>query len=177
MSKINDASYALFESLVKNYSKLVYKICFDVIENNDEAFDMSQETFLSLYNHLDCVKSLNEDEVKRYICKIALNKCKDYIRKNSYILSKKVNIDEIPEIDSNENIEEIELRKENKAKIIKAIQSLRSPYKELITMNYIDELTLDEISKKLNTKKSIIKTQISRAKKILKAEIERRKLL
>lgn len=174
MGKINDQN-VLFENLVDKYTNLIYKICFDVVEDKDEAFDMSQETFLSVYKHIKDISDLKDNEQKNYICKIALSKCRDNLKKNKD-KSNVINIDDFYDLSSSDDTESIFELKDEKEQIIRVISNMKSPYKELLNMYYIEELTLSEIQTKLNTKKSVIKTQLARAKKILKCKMKERKL-
>lgn len=68
------------EYIVNKYSNLIYKICYDMTFDSQEASDLSQETFISYYTHISSYENLPENEIKNIICKIALNKCKDYLK-------------------------------------------------------------------------------------------------
>ena len=39
------------EYLVEKYSKLVYKICYDMLKNPLDAEDITQEVYISLYSN------------------------------------------------------------------------------------------------------------------------------
>lgn len=63
------------------------------------------------------------------------------------------------------------IRNDERNYISKIINELKEPYKTIIKLYYIDELTLDELSNKLNTNKAILKVQIYRGKQILKEKL------
>jgi len=163
-----------FEKIVETYYKLIYKICFDVLKDTFEAENISQETFLSLYKNLYKYSCLKDNELKNLICKIALNKCRDYLKSSKFKLVKSL---EIPESFNKDLAEEISLdedliKKERQLLIKKVVNELKSPYKEVITEYYFNGLSLDEIAIKLARDKSVIKTQLFRAKKILKESLK-----
>ena len=161
-----------FELIVEKNYKLVYKICFDILKDVNESENISQETFISLYKNIDKYCNLNENALKNLICKIALNKCKDYFKKTEFKLV--TSIEEINTKDLSEStlIEEELIKKERQLLIKKAVNQLKSPYREVITEYYLNDLSLDEISYKLGKNKYIIKTQIYRAKKLLKQNLK-----
>ena len=52
------------EYLVEKYNKLVYKICYDMLNSSPDAQDLSQEVFLSFYLHLEEYINLPEKDIK-----------------------------------------------------------------------------------------------------------------
>lgn len=163
-----------FEKIVETYYKLVYKICFDILKDTYEAENISQETFLSLYKNFYKYSCLKDNDLKNLICKISLNKCKDYLKSSNFKLVKKFEIDDNYQknIFSENTLDENLIKKERQLLIKKAVNELKSPYKEVITEYYFNNLSLDEIAKKLNKNKSVIKTQLYRSKKILKEKLK-----
>lgn len=164
-----------FEDLVKNYTKLVYKICLDMLSVPQDAEDITQEVYLSLYKHMNSYSNLNENELRNIICKIALNKCKDFIKSK---INKKTEFTILEDISnyedyaSNNNIEEEIFKQEKSRYIVKVINELKDPYKSILYDYYINEYSLDEIEGKLNIPKTTLKVNIYRGKKILEKIIK-----
>ncbi|MEG0643329.1 MAG: sigma-70 family RNA polymerase sigma factor [Clostridia bacterium] len=161
------------EYLVEKYSKLVYKISYNMLASSLDAEDAVQEVYINLYKTKDRYADLTENEIKNLICKIALNKCKDILKSNI----KKIDNLTTKDIFTLENLaaenkieEEIEL-KESKQRVAKHIKELREPYSSILTYYYINEYSLDEVASILKVPKPTLKTQISRAKKLLKEKI------
>ena len=107
-----------------------------------------------------------------WISRIANNTLIDFLKK------KKLKTSPIEKYDSNSNsilnLIDSELDPElflinvqKKNNIIKIIDSLKPKYKELVYLRYIEELTYNEISIKLNISSSLIKTRLFRARAIL----------
>lgn len=162
-----------FEKIVETYYKLVYKICFDVLKDTFETENISQETFLSLYKNFYKYSCLKDNELKSLICKIALNKCKDYLKSSNFRLVKTENHEVLDKsLMQEDSLDEALIKKERQLLIKKAVNELKSPYKEVITEYYFNGLSLDEIATKLNRDKSVIKTQLYRSKKILKESLK-----
>ena len=69
-----------FENIVNQYSNLAYKIAIDMLSSPYDAQDVVQEAYLGLYNHFKEYGKLSEKEIKNVLCRIVLNKCKDYLK-------------------------------------------------------------------------------------------------
>ena len=162
------------EYLISKYTNLIYKICLDILCSSPDAQDISQEVFLSFYLHIDDYINLPENEIKDMLCKIALNKCKDFLKSKSYKLKLLTNDNEteLENYEQDNNILEEIIKKDEQNYIHKILNELKEPYKEILTLYYIKNLTLDEICCKLNCSKPTLKVQIYRGKQILKKMLE-----
>lgn len=158
------------EEIVEKYSALIYKICYNMLNNPQDAEDITQEVFINTYKSLNRYSDLKENEMKNLICKIALNKCRDVIKSKTYRLEKLTDYDEVSiekyEIDN--RIDEEIFEKERKLYVNKMINELKEPYKTVLVEYYINEKTLDELSDITNRTKGTLKMQIHRGKEILK---------
>lgn len=160
---------------IEKYSKLIYKICFDMLSNTKDAEDLTQETYLALYCNFSKYSKLSENEIKNITCKIALNKCRDYLKSNIKKIEKNTNYDSdiLKLYTAFDNLEDEILTKENSVYIRKKIKELKEPYKTIIYEYYLKELSLDELAKKQKVSKQTLKTQLYRAKKLLKENIKK----
>ncbi len=158
-----------FEWVVENYKNLVFKICLDLLKDYFEAENVSQETFISFYKTYDRYSNLEDNELKNLIARIALNKCRDYIKKKTInVVSIDEYIDKDCFIDAKTNIEDDFIKNEDMKILSDKINLLDDTYKLVLTEYYINSLSLDEISLKYNIKKATLKVQISRGKQGLK---------
>ncbi len=162
------------DEMIDKYSKLVYKICYDMLINSFDAEDITQEVYISFYKHFDEYGKLQENEIKNILCKIALNKCKDVLKSKAKKIEN-MTTDNILYLENyimpNKMEDEI-LEKEKKENIIKLIKDIKEPYSNILYLYYIKQNSLDEISENLGIKKQTLKMQIYRAKKLLKEKIE-----
>lgn len=161
---------------IKKYSKLIYKICFDMLSDTKDAEDLTQETYLALYCNFSKYRDLSENELKNITCKIALNKCRDYLKSNIKKIEKSTNDD--PDVLMLYRVpDDLDLEKkvyidENNSYIQRKIKDLREPYKTIIYEYYIKELSLDELAKRQKVSKQTLKTQLYRARSILREKIK-----
>lgn len=134
-----------FERFVEQYSNLAYKIAIDMLSSPDDAQDMVQESYLSFYHHLKEYGKLPERDAKNVLCRIVLNKCKDFLKQNKN--HSKEMLENVP-YTQEDNFDE--LLKEDVSTITSAIKMLKEPYSTLFFDYYIEKLSLDEIAFKMH---------------------------
>jgi len=81
MSVINK-DYEKMEELYEVYEQKIYYVAYSILNNIQQAEDIVQETFIIIYQKLEVICSLNQQELNRYILRIAKNKTIDQYRKN-----------------------------------------------------------------------------------------------
>ena len=158
-----------FKIVIEKYEKLVFTICFQMVRDYQEAQNLTQETFISAFNNID---RCNENSYKPWLCKIAANKSKDYL-KSAYC--KHVVLDgEDETFDRQSNFEQPEkeyLGKESVENIENIIRGLKEPYLKVSVLYFIEEKNIQEISDILKRPKKTVQTQIQRAKGIIKEKL------
>lgn len=163
------------KDVIEKYSKLIYKICYDMLGSPQDAEDTTQEVYISFYMNIEKYGNLPENQIKDIICKIALNKCKDILKSKIKKIENMTDTDEeaLEKYNDNNNIDEKIFENQRKEYIKKAINNLKEPYKSVIYDYYILEKNLDEISINKNISKGTVKMQLHRGKKILKESLEK----
>ncbi len=131
------------------------------------AEDLTQETFLSAYQHMD---GFTGDQWKAWICRIASNLCIDYRRQaarrmiptEDEVFETQVSQEEDPldQFLNQEVMEEMEAK----------CASLKPPYDHIARLYFCRNKTADEIAEAENKNKKTIQTQIYRAREMLKKE-------
>ena len=66
-----------FDRLVQKYQSLVYTICHQLVPDEGDAQDLTQETFLAAWRNMSRCPAGYE---KQWLARIASNKAKDYLR-------------------------------------------------------------------------------------------------
>ena len=102
-----------FDEIINNYTNLAYKIAIDMTSSPEDSQDLVQEAYLSLYSHFKEYKKLQENEIRNILCKIVLNKCKDYLKSSKR--RENSNLEEIS------NIKEFNLQSDFVDEIIRKI--------------------------------------------------------
>ena len=68
-----------FDNIYEEYFDRVYYKVLSVVKNNDDAEDICQETFISVYKNLS--KFREESNIYTWIYRIAINKTYDFFKK------------------------------------------------------------------------------------------------
>ena len=127
--------------------------------------DLTQETFLSAYNHL---KDFDGKHEKAWLCRIATNKCLDYLQSagRRSVPTEDVGLDETGT--SGETPESICLEEEVKEILLARCMALKPPYDEIAKAYYYDEMDATEIAVERGMKLKTVQTQIYRARAMLR---------
>lgn len=144
---------------------MVFSVCYRTIKDYFEAEDLTQETFLSVYRHY---KSFDGNNEKAWICKIAVNKCLDYLKRaerRSQVMG-----DGYFEAlqDKGGTPEEKILEIDTKESIKKLCDNLNEPYRQVALLYYYEEMDIGEIAVKQGKNLKTVQTQYYRAKAMLK---------
>ncbi len=161
---------AAYEELVNRYKNRVYAIVYRIIGHAQEAEDLTQEVFLTVYE-----KMYQFDSNKKFapwIYRIATNTSISSLRKRKKVAL--VNFDEaysapidgcalIKSDDPHSVYEQQELHREIDA----AIMALPENYRVVITLRYQMDLDNQEIADSLGISKENVEVKVHRARKAL----------
>ena len=157
------------ELLIKKYLKPIYSFSFNLLKDQQDAQDLTQEIFLKMWKNL---KNFDENQnFKSWLFKIAKNSCIDFIRKKKKFL--------VYNLETIENLPDLQLllkeEAENKdllEKIKIEIEKLSRKSKEILNLYYNFGFNFREIAQisgeSINTVKSRHKRAIEKIKNSLK---------
>lgn len=147
------------------YQNLVFSVCCKITGDYFTAEDLTQETFLAAYRNMDGFDMENE---KAWLCRIASNKCIDYMRSSK----KRAVITEesffLNQVDSKRTPEAHCLDLEAKEQLLEYCNRLHPPYKEIAIAVYCDDKRPEEIAVRQNKNLKTVQTQIYRARDMLR---------
>lgn len=143
---------------IKLNEKSMYSLAYSMVRNEHDAADIISEAILKAYSKLDTLK--NKDAFKSWLLKIVHNTAAAFIRKNSRVIY----LDDVKSI-CEESCEE---DTNSKLTLNKAVASLPSSYRKVITLYYYEDLSTFEIAKITNQKETAVRQQLTRARKQLK---------
>lgn len=166
-----------FERLINLYKDKIYFHGYRMLGNKEEAEDICQETFLRVYINID--KYNEKFKFSTWVYKIATNLCIDRIRKNKKNVfsldDNSFNDDNIDWYsivpDARVNTEEEIILNEQKSIIQKCFEGLSVKYRTIMTLRYVDGLTLQEISKITELPVTTIKTRLHRGREYMRGNL------
>jgi RNA polymerase sigma-70 factor (ECF subfamily) len=159
-----------FAVLVEEHQRYVYNLALRVLKDENEALDLTQETFVRAWTALPNFRG--QSQFRTWLYRIATNLCYNRLpnlRRSLNDLGDDV-MEKIPEPNFDNPVDEIESG-ETRTYLHQAIDALEANYKLLITLRYQHELSYDEIASTLNLPLGTVKTGIFRAKEQLRKSL------
>src|SRR6266508_2858413 len=163
-----------FAALVDEHQRYVYNLAFRVIKDENEALDLTQETFVRAWTALPNFRG--QSQFRTWLYRIVTNLCYNRLPNLRRALNDLGDdaISEIAETDIDfdnpaHGFESLELR----SYLYKAIDELDENYSLLISLRYQNELSYEEIASTLNLPLGTLKTGLFRAKEQLRHSLER----
>lgn len=160
-----------FEQFVLQYEKLVFTVCYQLVKDYGEAQNLTQDTFLSAYQHIDSYQGSN---YKPWLIRIVSNKAKDFLRSAYH---RKVGTtddwDALP-VGMETSAEEAAVAKSTAQLIADEIMALEEPYHKVSVLYFLEEKSVEEIAQFLDRPGKTVETQLYRAKKKLRSILSKR---
>ncbi len=160
-----------FESLIRKYQKQVHAYAFRKVSDFQTAEDITQETFLRVYQNL---ATLNDPaKFSSWLYAIVNHLCIAWYRKNQLQIEsmQDIYISEI-ETDAYSRYVAVEHAKTTaearRALVSKLLTKLKESDQEVITLHYFEEMTSSEIGEFLGVSENTIKSRLHRARQELK---------
>ncbi len=169
VSELKQGNIQVFNYVVDLYSAMVYSVCFNLVGNKEEAEDITQEVFISIWLSIDFFKG--ESQLKTWIYRIAMNKSNELIRrKNRKKRSGKmipIEDESLPLTSTEQTpLEELEY-KELELAFKKNLMKLPENQQIAFMLNRFEGLNYKEIATEMKTSHSAVESLLFRAKKKL----------
>jgi len=156
----------VFKDIFLPYHKKLYRIAYRMVENQPDAEDIVQETYIKLWQKRDDTKHIENTE--SFAVAVLKNTCLDFLRKMKpetvelSVLSQQVGFLET-QIEDKEKLQYIET----------IVQQLPERQQQLIRLKHYKELSDKEIEELTGLQTGNIKVIISRARKTIKEQFLR----
>ena len=160
-----------FESLVRKYQKQVHALAFREVGNFQTAEDITQETFLRVYQKL---ATLNDPtKFSGWLYAIVNHLCIAWHRKNRLQTEslEEIHISEIETDVYSRYVASEHAKTTAEAQpdlVRKLLTKLKENDREVITLHYFEEMTSSEIGMYLGVSENTIKSRLHRARQRLK---------
>lgn len=155
-----------YKILYNRFSPVLYAICIRYLKNRDEALDCLQDGFIEIYN---CIENYRgEGSFEGWIKRLQVNVCLMYLREKRKIQYEKLTDDFL-----NKQYEDFEISTQLSIQtVLKAINCLPYGYKTIFNLYVIKGYSHKQISKSLRISEGTSKSQLARAKKLLRKELD-----
>ncbi len=145
------------------YADSMYSICRRFIDNNADAEEVLQDSFVKAFSNLKRLK--HNGKFGGWIKRITLNECMNFINR------KKVVFDELPENYLNEEDTDNEYFEVDHIRLKEEIAKLPEGCRLILNLYLVEDYKHKEIAKMLSISESTSKSQYQRAKQLLKIRL------
>ena len=147
------------EPVVRQYSNMLYRVCFLILKNEQDVRDVLQETFLKYIEKKPVFRS--EDQRKLWLVKVSQNKCKEFLRfhkRHSYVpfdeVENSIMITDGLDLDTKE--------------ALSFIWNLDHKLKSAVILYYIEGYSVREVAGILSISETAVKKRLQRAREKMK---------
>lgn len=170
VEKHDQAAYA---ELLDRYKESVYFLLVKMINNKDDAEDLTIEAFGKAFKNI--AQYTPNFAFSTWLFRIATNNCIDFIRKKravTFSLDRAFTNSEGGEmtmdvrsdtLDPEENL----IKKQKNVFMRSLVDKLKPRYRTLIELRYFQELSYEEIAEKLDLPLGTVKAQLFRSREFL----------
>ena len=179
VAKAKAGDQAAFSTLVSQYERKIYRLAKHITQNDEDAEDVLQESFLKAYEHLDNFQG--NSKFYTWIVRIAVNESLMKLRKRRS--DKTVPLDE--PVDTGEemvareiavwedNPEQRYSREEMQQILDEAVQSLKPDFRTVFILRDIEEMSTEETAESLGISIPAVKSRLLRARLALREKLTR----
>jgi len=156
-------------ALYRKYAAVMMAVCLRYAQNHDEAEDILQEAFLKIFQNIGSYRK--EGSFEGWMKRIMINHALNYYRKSR----------KLPYLEDIGSINETEImEKEDQPamhapvsaeKLTALIQMLPPGYRMVFNMYVFEEYSHKEISAELNISENTSKTQLLKARRMLRKKL------
>jgi len=168
INQVLEGNVQAYRHLVDKYRDMAYTVALKLMKDSNAAEEVAQEAFIKAFEKLNTFKG--DAAFSTWLYTIVY-------RTGIYQLRKHNPLDGLDDqsnfikLDSHNAIEQLE-QSETKTQVKQAIDKLPRLEATIITLYYLDEKSIDEISTITDLSKSNIKVKLFRARKKLKNLLE-----
>ncbi len=177
---IDHVDQKAYAELMSRYKDSIYFMLLKMVNNREDASDLTIETFGKAFENLEKYKP--DYAFSTWLFKIGTNNCIDFIRKKRL---KTISIDEPFENDGDEmtfdipsggkNPEDTFISKQKSDILHGLVENLPPRYQRLVYLRYFEEKAYEEIAEELQLPLGTVKAQLFRARDLMYNTLRRNK--
>lgn len=176
VKKAVEHNYEAFEELVNRYEDKLYTLTYKITGNQEDAKDVLQDAFISIFKSLDSFQGKSNFSTWAYrittnsaLMRLRARKKEQNKFSDTLLLDEDVDWSQVPSktISISDSIAKEELKKV----IDKAIKSLPPEYRTVFILRDVEKLPNVEVAKVLDISLSAVKSRILRARLFMRNQL------
>jgi RNA polymerase sigma-70 factor (ECF subfamily) len=177
VERLKQGDEAAFKIIVETWQDMVFNTAIGIVQNAEDAEDISQEVFVQVYNSVNSFKG--DSKFSTWLYRITITKSLDHERrkkrKKRFAFVKSIFGEESEVVINPPDFHHPGVamdQKENAAALFKAIDQLPENQKIAFTLHKVEGLSYQEVSEVMKTTVSSVESLMHRAKNNLKKNLE-----
>lgn len=168
IEQIKKGDSSSFEELLIIYQKKIYGIAYHILFNRDEADEVTQEVFITLWKSIKKIKDISK--FNTWLYKTTVNKAIDLLRKK-----KRESTDKLEENRKSNGLEKEMILRFDLYKIYRdTIKKLPLQQRIVFILKDIYGIEMKEIAEILKINESTVRTHLSLARQYFTSEIKKK---
>jgi RNA polymerase sigma-70 factor (ECF subfamily) len=160
-----------FETLYRQYEKLVFRTAFLIMGSRQAAEDVLQEVFVSVWKSRHTYDP-NRGKLSTWLHRITVNQCsKEKVGKMPATVSLEEKEIDLPETGHQSQPEEISIAKVEYDRLLKAMNALDTKHRSVLILRYFNDLSYQEIAEALEIPLGTVKSRLNKSLRYLKEQM------
>ena len=166
LTRASKGDLKAFEMVYQSASGFVYNVAYRVVGNKEDAQEVTQEVFLTVYNKLKDFRF--ESSFKTWVYRITVNHAINMAKKVSKTRDKTTLYDEQMDLPISAVDVEVAIEKEHNDKVINdLLNELNPDQRSCVILRNIEGLSYEEIAESLNININTVRSRLKRAREKL----------
>jgi RNA polymerase sigma-70 factor (ECF subfamily) len=171
-----EGNQAAVRAIVRRHNSRLHRVARSVVRDQAEAEDVVQEAYLRAFSNLSSFRGASS--LSTWLTRITLNEALGRVRRRSLtMVASPADLDVVRNEDAvallpfgrppptpEAMLEERQLRD----LLDKAVRELPEPFRCVFVLRNVDDLSIDDIARRLSLKPQTVKTRLHRARRLLK---------
>ena len=165
--------------LVETHQRMVFQLSFHLLGDREEALDLSQDVFLTVFRMLDRFRG--QSALRTWIYRIVVNQARNRQRwwrrrKQSAQVPLEEHVSahgDLPSPNDDCGPERLLRQKEQADRVWQALKGLPFDQRTALVLREIDGLSYEEIGFSLDVAVGTVKSRLARARQLLRVELQR----
>jgi RNA polymerase sigma-70 factor (ECF subfamily) len=163
---------AAWETIVRHYWRKVFNVAYKFVGKHDEAEDLTQEIFLKIFKSLETFD--RRANFQTWLISVSRNLCIDHyrsVRKERETIDRDVDASELMPISKEVGAIALLEQQDRVALLRQALAELPEALKTAVLMRDIQEMSYQEIARKLRLPEGTVKSRINRGRTELARQV------
>ncbi len=168
---------AEFESLVVLYEQRIFNVVYRMVDDYDEAADVTQEVFVRAFRAYERFRG--ESQPYTWLYRIAVNLVRDHVAKRKRRSALEFSLEsghsegsrELDIADDTYMPERLLVKQELRVQLEGAIQALPDGYRECILLREFESMSYQEIAESMDITVEAVRSRLARARGMIRRRL------